>query len=268
VSSAIRAKLGFPGCYSLLSAIVAAFAADMVRTTHRLTAWARLNDDRGCGLVRVAGALLPLRGSALRDGHGIGLRRKVEPLVGLAADFPQRIPAAVSGRCTVACAGIQIGTTGGTESLTVVATLYERRNGEQPLLAQRRTEIQLTLACIDDVHIGIFSAFRLRLDIQKLHVFGYSGGYVGQTSAALTGYLSLETAAEVVSLPACGGQPTDDVHRRGRSRVFLPPDRVVRRQPAVDLHGSGGDGTNVKGQHSQPIYRVGGVLSSQRDNKT
>src|SRR5688500_19933452 len=125
----MRAKLRFPGCYSLLPGVVAALATHVVRAAHRLAARAWLNDDGRCGLMGVAGALLPLGGAALRDGHGIGLRRKVEPSGGLPADIPQRIPAAISGRCTVACAGIQIGTTGGTESLTVVATLYERRSG-------------------------------------------------------------------------------------------------------------------------------------------
>src|SRR5678815_3664459 len=145
-SSAIRAKLGFPGCYSLLSVIVAAFAAHMVRTAHRLAARARLDDDRGCGFVRVAGALFPLRGSALRNGHGSELRRKVEPSVGLSADFPQRIPAAVSNRRTVARAGVEIGTTGRTKSLAIDPALGERRNGQQPLLAKCRTHVQLVSA--------------------------------------------------------------------------------------------------------------------------
>src|SRR5215207_1831443 len=172
-SSAIRANLRFPSCYSLLSVIVAALAADMGRTTHRLTARARLNDDRGGGLVRVAGALLPLGGSAFRDGHGSGLRRKVEPSVRLAADFPQRIPAAVSDRRAVARTGIQIGTTGGTESLTVFAALYERRNGKQPLLTERRTQVQLVSTWVNDIDIGIVSAFRVGFHEQELRVFLY-----------------------------------------------------------------------------------------------
>ena len=134
-SSAIRAKLRFPSCYSLLPVIVAAFAAYVVRTTHRLAARACLNDDSGCVIVRVAGALFPLGRSALWDGHGIGLRRKVEPLVGLTADLPQCIPAAISGRRTVTRAGVQIGTTGRTQALAVVLALKECRHREQPLLA-------------------------------------------------------------------------------------------------------------------------------------
>ena len=63
-------RSGFPGCYSLLAGVVAALAAHVVRALHRLAARALLERDRGRGLVRVAGALLSLRGSSLRDGHG------------------------------------------------------------------------------------------------------------------------------------------------------------------------------------------------------
>ncbi len=69
-SNAMRAKVRLPA---------PRFAAHprSTRTRHRrgagascLTLRAILDRDRGSGLVRVAGALLPLGGTALRDGHG------------------------------------------------------------------------------------------------------------------------------------------------------------------------------------------------------
>ena len=58
--------------YSLLTRVVPALRADVVGPLHRLTARTLLDRNRGRCLVRVAGALLSLRCSALRDGHGSG----------------------------------------------------------------------------------------------------------------------------------------------------------------------------------------------------
>jgi hypothetical protein len=267
-SSAIRAKLGFPSCYSLLPVIVAAFAAHVVRTTHRLTARARLNDDGGGDLVRVAGALLPLGGSALRDGHGIELRRKVEPLVGLTADFPQRIPPAVSDRRAIALAGIQIGTTGRTEALAIFPALYEPRDGKQPLLPQSGAQVQLEIARVNDVDVRIVGAFGVSLHEQEVHVVRHGSRHIGQAPPAFGCHLTLEMAAEIVSVRSSGGEAADHVHRCGRTGVVLPPDRVVGRQITVDLDGFRDERTNVKGQHSRAIYRPGGALSSQPANDT
>src|ERR1041385_5445984 len=74
-SNAIRAKLGFPGCYSLLAAVIPALLAHMVRSLHRLTTRAFLNHNGGRRLVCVAAALLPFRGTSLRDGHFESVRK-------------------------------------------------------------------------------------------------------------------------------------------------------------------------------------------------
>src|SRR5205823_851586 len=68
-SNAIRAKLRFPGFYSLFARVVTALFADMMRTLHALTARTLLNDDCRRNLVGVARALLSLGGASLRDGH-------------------------------------------------------------------------------------------------------------------------------------------------------------------------------------------------------
>jgi hypothetical protein len=240
----------------------------MVRTTHRLTARARLNDDSGCDLVRVAGALFPLGCSALWDGHGSELRRKVEPLLGLTADFPQRIPAAISGRRALAFAGIQIGTTGRTQSLAVFPTLHKARNGKQPLLPQRGAQVQLDRTRINDVHVRIVSAFGVSLHEQEVHVFRYRSRHIGQASPAFGGHFTFEMTAEVIPIGASSRKATDHVHRRRRASVFLSPYRVVDRQEAVNLHGFRDERTNVKGQHSRAIYRVGGAVSSQPADDT
>ena len=70
-SNAIRANLRFLRFYSLFAIVVSALGADMMRTSHALAAGTLLNDDRRRDFVRVAGALLPLRGASLRDGHCI-----------------------------------------------------------------------------------------------------------------------------------------------------------------------------------------------------
>jgi hypothetical protein len=158
------------------------------------------------------------------------------------ADFPQRIP--------------------------IVPTLRERRNGEQPLLAKRGSHVQLMSAWVHDVDIGIVSAFGVSFDKEKLHVFGYRYRHVGQTPPALASHLAVEVAAKVIPLSSGGGEPPDDVHWPRRANVLLPPDRVVRRQRAVHMHGFRCQRTNVEGQHSRAIYRVGRALSSQRANET
>src|SRR3954467_12440305 len=68
-SNAIRANSGFLGCYPLLAAVVPALGADMMGTLHRLATRALLDRDCRSRLVRVAGALLTLRGTSLWDGH-------------------------------------------------------------------------------------------------------------------------------------------------------------------------------------------------------
>ncbi len=122
-------RLGFPGCYSLLTGVVAALGAHVVRPLHRLAARTRLDDDGGRGLVRVAGALLSLGGSSLRDGHGrgellvVGVRRARyagENLSRRDVELPQRVPARI-GRCrrAVVRPDVEIGPTARTESLAV-----------------------------------------------------------------------------------------------------------------------------------------------------
>ena len=56
---------------SLHARVVATLTTHAVRTLHRAALRARLDDDRGGGLVRVAGALSALGGATLRYGHGI-----------------------------------------------------------------------------------------------------------------------------------------------------------------------------------------------------
>jgi hypothetical protein len=61
---------GFLRLDTELAAVVAALAAHAVRALHAAALRAGLDGDGGGGLVGVAGALLPLAGAALRDGHG------------------------------------------------------------------------------------------------------------------------------------------------------------------------------------------------------
>jgi len=218
--------------------------------------------------VCVAGALFPLGCSALWDGHGSELRRKVEPLLGLTADFPQRIPAAIRGRRALAFAGIQIGTTGRTQSLAVFPTLHKARNGKQPLLPQRGSQVQLDRTRINDVDVRIVSAFGISLHEQEVHVFRYRRRHIGQASSAFGGHLTFEMAAEVIAIGPSRREAANHMHRCGGASVFVSPNRIVDRQKAVHLHGFRHERTNVKGQHSQPIYRAGGAVSSQPADDT
>jgi hypothetical protein len=70
-SNAIRGKLGFLGFDPLLAGVVPALAAYAMRALGGATLGALLDDDGGRRLVRVAGALLTLGCTSLRDGHGI-----------------------------------------------------------------------------------------------------------------------------------------------------------------------------------------------------
>ena len=193
-SSAMRAKLRFPGCYSLLPVVVAAFAADVVRAPHRLAARARLNDDGGCGLVRVAGALLPLRGAAFRDGHGSGVASKGRAVSGIGRGRS----AASSQRLSVA----------GAQS-HAPAFRSAPQVGQSPLQSSRhsanagtasshcsRSAGRRSSSCALGVHdedIGIVSAFRVCFHEQELHVFGDRHRHVGQTTTTLGGHLTFES---------------------------------------------------------------------------
>ena len=69
-SSAIRANSSFPGYDPLLTCVISALAADAMWTLHAPAARTRLERDRRCFLMCVAGALFPLGRAALGDGHG------------------------------------------------------------------------------------------------------------------------------------------------------------------------------------------------------
>src|SRR5688500_9143394 len=84
----------FLGGYSLLTGVIPALLADTVRPLHALAARTRLNVDGGSDLVRIAGALLPLGGAALRDGHWVLSALRVW-LLGVRADRAKRIPPGV-----------------------------------------------------------------------------------------------------------------------------------------------------------------------------
>ena len=240
----------------------------MVRTTHRLAARARLNDDGSGGFVCVTSALLTLGCAALRDGHGSGLRRMFEPLLGLPADIPQCVPTAISHWRTVTRASVQVSATRWTQPLAVLPTLNECRDSQQPLLAQGRAHVQLMRARINDVHVRIVGAFSICFYEQQLNVFADRYRHVGQTLSALCGYVTFERAAEVVATGSSSREPANHVYRCCRPCVLLLPNRVVRRQLAIDMNGLGSKRTNVKGQHSQPIYPPGEPLSSQRADVT
>src|SRR5690242_16371040 len=64
---------GFPRGDGLPARVVAALLAHAVRPARRAALRARLQDDRRRLLVRVARALLALRGPSLRYGHGFSL---------------------------------------------------------------------------------------------------------------------------------------------------------------------------------------------------
>jgi hypothetical protein len=61
--------LRFPGSYPLFTIVITALFAHVVRALHALAPRALLDRDGRRGLVRVAGALLSLGCTALRDGH-------------------------------------------------------------------------------------------------------------------------------------------------------------------------------------------------------
>ena len=93
------------------------------------------------------------------------------------------------------CSRIAIGTTGRAEALTIFPTEREGRNGQQPFLAHRRTDIELSRPSGDRKHILFVRVVETRLREQHMNVFRYSDRYFGQATPALRNGRPFQPAA-------------------------------------------------------------------------
>ena len=95
--------------------------------------------------MRVAGALLPLGGAALGNGHGsFGRVREWGESGALVAEAPQRVPAWIGTRVGAAARpGIEVGSAARTEPRTIGPAFDERRRAEEPLFPNHGPQIEI-----------------------------------------------------------------------------------------------------------------------------
>jgi len=140
----------------------------------------------------------------------------------------------------VTCSRIAIGTTGRAEALTIVPTERERRNGQEPLLAHRRTDIKLSRPSGDRKHVLLVRIVETRLREQHVNVFRYSDGHVGQATPALRDGRSFQPATQIKATVTCSRKPADDVYTWiCRACVVSLPHRVRCGEYIVHTLGTG-----------------------------
>ena len=152
-----------------------------MRTLLRAALGALLNGGRGRFLVRVAGTLLTLGSTSLRDGHFL--------LVGLLG--------------AAAGAEVQVRTARKTQPLAVGAAQHKRGSFEEPLFTQSRTQIHFHPAAPSAQweNIRIFAAFFHSFGVGKdeIGVAADISFYLYQAATALPQRGTGKLAIEVVS---------------------------------------------------------------------
>ena len=99
--------------------------------------------------------LSALGGTSLGDGHGTIVSEKVIRLTRRLVERAQRIPAGIAHRGATARPGIQVCSALRAQPLAVLPAHDQRGHGQQPLLTDRGTEVELILSCVDGIHIGV-----------------------------------------------------------------------------------------------------------------
>ncbi len=150
------------------------------------------------------------------------------------------------------CSRIAIGTTGRAEALTLFPTERERRNGQKPFLAHRRTEIKLSRPSGDRKHVLFVRIVETRLREQHMNVFRYSDGHFGQATPALRDCRPFQPAAQIKATVTCSRKPASDVHTNSsRACVVSLPHRIRCVEHSVHTLGTGFQTPGVKAQHSR-----------------
>jgi hypothetical protein len=248
----MRAKLGFLGFDPLLTGVEPALAAYAMRTLRAATLRARLDGDGRCGLVGVARALLTLRCTSLRDGHGSRCSKWVlvlELSCG-AAELLQRVPARIRALfVAIARTFVQIRAAARAEPLAIFTTQRERRRRQQPLLPNSRTKIQLRVLRVEAIHVGIVCLLSSAFGENEVCFVVHVRGRVGKTTATLESDVSFDPAMPVKPARSRRRQTPGDVHRRCRPWVALFPHGIVGGQLLVNDNCMGFERPDVKGQH-------------------
>ena len=252
-SSAIRAKSGVLCGDSLLTRVIAALPADAVRAFHAAAPRAALDGDRRSDLMRVARALSALGGSALGNGHGTLVSKKVIRLTRRLVQRAEHVPAGVLRRSAAARPEIQISTTRRTQSFAIFAADNERWYDEQPLLPDGRSQVQTVFVRVDEIYVGLVGLFAVRLGEQHMHIVGDRYVDVDEATTAAVLRRPLNSTTEVISLRARSRQTASDLDSDNRTGIGLQPDRIVGGEHRVDARRMRVEEPEINWQHSPAI---------------
>ena len=104
----------------------------------------------------------------------------------LVARLLQGIPSRVSRRRAVARVDVEIGTAVRAQPLAVFTTLHERWDREEPRLADRRPQIDLAGALVEEKHVRIILGRRIALGgEERMHLLLDIRGHRGEAAPAL-----------------------------------------------------------------------------------
>lgn len=224
----------------------------MMWALHGAALRTRLNDNRGCSLVRVTSAFFALGCTSLWYGHdALDLMRDKKTVRKSFALSAQSFPPGIDGRRTRACAGITIGSASYTEAETIFATQGEPWHRQQPLFANGRTHVNLTRVWRQLHDIVLICFVRTGFRKQQRHIVLHGHGNIDEATTTRGRRRTIDVTAEVETPRTCCGQPARYVYSIAlRARVVGFPHRISRAQHAIYSLGPSFQAADVKIQHS------------------
>ena len=188
--------------------------------------------------VRRLGTAIGLSCGAFEGQAGVGVSPRPECYVVLLRgllELAERVPTRV-GLVARALVGtsIEIGATVCTQAFAVLTTQSERRRREQPLLAQDRSQIDLCLARVELIDIGIVGFLASTFGEDDVGFVAHVCGGVGKTPAALERHVAFDAAVPVEAARTGGRQATS--HARGLHRLGVTrfPHWIIGGKLLVD----------------------------------
>ena len=131
-------------------------------------------------------------------------------------------------------ASVQIGATVCTQAFAVLAAQCERRCREQPLLAQDRSQIELSLARVELVDIGIVGLLASAFGEDDVCFIAHVRGGVSETPTALERHVAFDPPVPVKAPRSGGRQATGHVRGVHGLGVTRFPDWIVGGKIFVD----------------------------------
>jgi len=208
-----------------------------MRPLHAAAPRARLDGDGGRGLMGVAGALLPLRCTALGNCHWLCLIGGGALLLGSLPRGAQRIPAAIGGRRASARPFIEVSAALATEPSALITALHEARRGEQPLLSHRRSQIQLSSVRRNDEDIRVIGTLGAGLREEEMDLFAHLDRGGLQAAPARHLQRAGDATAEVITIASRTREASGNSYAIAWSRIIRFPHRVAGRQRTIDRCG-------------------------------